>query len=168
MSSAEHSLHSSYREALIEHLFVGELMRYRWVQGLGRLEVLKNQVDDSGYDLVLEYDSVIRHVQLKATFHGSSVRRFTVNTALSSKPSGCVVAVLVAPRTLAIGPFRWFGGSPGAPLLSLDRLAVAKHTKANAQGVKSARPNIRVLPLAAMEEVSSIEALCEMLFGPPR
>ena len=33
---------------------------------------LKPQVDDAGYDLVLETDSVVRHIQLKTSFEGSS------------------------------------------------------------------------------------------------
>ena len=166
MDATEHSLYSSYREALLEHLLVGELMRHMWVRGLGRLEVLQTQVDDSGYDLVLEARSVIRHVQIKATFRGSRTQRFNVNIALSTKPSGCVVVVLFHPETLAIGPFWWFGAPPGEPLPSLDEFLVAKHTKGNAQGVKLSRPNIRVLPWAAMDELDSIEALCNRLFGP--
>ena len=48
-----HSLRSSHREALLEHLFAGEIMKRLWLRGDWRLEVLKPQVDDSGYDLVL-------------------------------------------------------------------------------------------------------------------
>ncbi|HEX6372903.1 MAG TPA: hypothetical protein VF006_28530 [Longimicrobium sp.] len=54
MSSTAHNLYSSYREALLEHLFAGELMRHLWREGLVRIELLKPQVDDGGYDLVLE------------------------------------------------------------------------------------------------------------------
>jgi hypothetical protein len=70
--TAEHSLHSSYREMLLEHIFVGEVMRHLWVSGGKRLEILKPQVDDAGYDLVLESDSVVRHIKLKTSFEGSS------------------------------------------------------------------------------------------------
>lgn len=62
---SEHSLHSSYREMLLEHLFAGEVMRHMWLAGCNRLEILKPQVDDGGYDLVLEANSYVRHVQLK-------------------------------------------------------------------------------------------------------
>lgn len=165
MSTTEHFLHSSYREALLEHLFVGELMRHLWVNGGGRVEVLKLQVDDGGYDVVLEAASVVRHIQLKATFHGSRTQRFPINSALAAKPSGCVVLVLFKPETLVIGPFRFFGGAPGEKLPSLDGLAVARHTKANAQGEKLPRPNIRVLPWSAMEELGSMEDLAVRLFG---
>lgn len=41
-------------------------MRHVWLSGLRRLEVLKPQVDDGGYDLVLEAANVARHIQLEA------------------------------------------------------------------------------------------------------
>ena len=72
LNTADHSRHSSCREMLIEHLFVGEVMRHVWVSGGKRLEILKPQVDDGGYDLVLETGSVLRHIQLKTSFEGSS------------------------------------------------------------------------------------------------
>lgn len=165
MSSTEHSLHSSYRESLLEHLFAGEVMRHVWLSGLRRLEVLKPQVDDGGYDLVLEAGSVVRHVQLKATFKGSTVKTFKVNLGLAGKPSGCVVCVLFDQGTLALGPFYWFGGKPGQKLPDLSEFKVAKHTKGNARGVKTERPNLRVLPLSAFERVLDIPSLATLLFG---
>src|ERR1700691_3756856 len=102
MGTNEHSFLSSYREMLLEHLFVGEIMRHVWLSGLKRVEVLKPQVDDGGYDLVFDVGSIVRHVQLKATFRGSTVRRFNVNTALALKPSGCVVGLLFEPTTMEL------------------------------------------------------------------
>ena len=72
LNTADHSRHSSCREMLIEHLFVGEVMRHVWVPGGKRLEIFTSQVDDGGYDLVSENGSVVRHIQLKTSFEGSS------------------------------------------------------------------------------------------------
>ena len=165
MDLRDHYLLSSYREMLLEHLFAGEVMRHVWLSGVKRLEVLKPQVDDGGYDLVLEGNSIVRHVQLKATFRGSKVGRFTINTGLAGKPSGCVVVVLFDPTTLDLGPFLWFGGAPGAPLPSLQGFAVGKHAKGNAQGVKLRRPNMRVVPRATFEPLAGIAQVAEHLFG---
>ena len=85
LSATDHSLHSSYREMLLEHLFVGEVMRHLWVSGGKRLEILKPQVDDAGYDLVFEMDQIVRHIQLKTSFEGSTVRRFNVNAGLAAQ-----------------------------------------------------------------------------------
>jgi hypothetical protein len=153
---------------LLEHLFAGEVMRHVWLSGIRRLEILKPQVDDGGYDLVLEGNNVVRHVQLKATFRGSNVARFSVNTGLAAKPSGCVVVLLFDPQTLDLGPFLWFGGSPGEPLPDLSRYPIAKHTKGNSQGVKLQRPRLRVLPRSSFQRLTSITELAERLFGPFR
>ena len=58
------SSQSSYQEMLIEHLFTGDLLRTLWPR---HAEVLKPQVDDGGYDLVVEVGSIIRHIQLKTS-----------------------------------------------------------------------------------------------------
>jgi hypothetical protein len=151
---------------LLEHLFAGEVMRHVWLSGARRMEILKPQVDDGGYDLVLEASSVVRHLQLKATFRGSKVGRFTVNAGLSEKPSGCVVVLLFDPESLDLGPFLWFGGRPGHPLPDLSMFAVARHTKANAKGFKAARPRMRTLPRSAFQRVATVSELAVTLFGP--
>ena len=46
----KHSEQSSYREKLIEHLFIGELLKLSWTNGDCQLEVGKPEVDNSGYD----------------------------------------------------------------------------------------------------------------------
>lgn len=165
MSATEHNLLSSYREMLLEHLFAGEVMRCVWLSGVKRLEVLKPQVDDGGYDLVLEGNSVVRHIQLKATFRGSKVNRFNVNDALALKPSGCVIVLLFDPGTLELGPFEWFGGRPGERLPDLEAYSAATHTKRNAQGIKGVRQRIKVVPRSAFKDISSIRGIAECLFG---
>lgn len=83
-----HSLHSSYREKLIEHLLVGELLKFSWQSEDFSLEVSKPEVDNAGYDLIAEANGVIRHIQLKATFVGSAtyqkLRRPSLNAPFDS------------------------------------------------------------------------------------
>ena len=62
MTIVQHTHFSSHREVLIEHLFVGEIMRCLSMRGISQLEVLQPQVDDSGYDLVFELNAIMRHV----------------------------------------------------------------------------------------------------------
>ena len=47
-------LHSSLREKVLEHLFVGDLLRCLWRLGRRDIELLRAEVDYAGYDLVLE------------------------------------------------------------------------------------------------------------------
>lgn len=161
-----HSVRSSYREMLLEHLFLGEVLRSLWKAGVYDVEVLKPQVDDAGYDLVIECNGVARHVQLKSTHHRSRVARVNINVALAVKQSGCVIWIVFDESTLSLGPFRWFGGEPGSPLPSLRGLKVAKHTKGDSTGKKAKRPNIRVLPKGRFEELSTIGEVVGRLFGP--
>ena len=166
ISASEHNLYSSYREALLEHIFSGEVMKHLWLRGNMRIETLKPQVDDAGYDLILEANEVVRHVQLKSSHNGSSTGDVRVSLDLAKKPSGCVVWLWFDKATLHLGPFLFFGNAPGLPLPSLDGLKVARHTKANSQGIKSERPNVRVIPKNRFESLRSIDDLVLRLFGP--
>lgn len=163
-----HSTRSSHREALLEHLFAGEVMKHLWLRGDWFLEVLKPQVDDSGYDLVLEANGITRHVQLKASFHGSKLRSVPINRLLANKPSGCVVCMRFDRSTLALGPFLFFGAGPGKPLPSVESMRSGRHTKGNAQGVKAERPSIKMVPLSKFRQFETVAQLVEGLFGPVR
>lgn len=94
MKTTKHSLLSSYREALIEHLFVGEVLRELWKRGPVEAEIMKPQVDDAGYDVVIEAKGVTRHIQLKSSFTEARTARQKVHLKLERKPSGCVVWVM--------------------------------------------------------------------------
>ena len=165
MSASGHSLYSSYREMLLEHLFAGTVMRHLWLRDFGRLEMLKPQVDDSGYDLVLEANAVVRHIQLKASHHGAATPGVSINAALAEKPSGCVIWLRFDPATLDFGPFLWFGGKPGDKLPDLSPFRVTTHTKRNAMGIKTERPNIRYVPKASFQQLPTIEDVVTRLFG---
>ncbi|MEH6484514.1 MULTISPECIES: hypothetical protein [Pseudomonas] len=161
----EHSLHSSYREKLIEHLLIGELLKLSWRRQDFSLEISKPQVDKSGYDLIAETNNVIRHIQLKATFIGSTTAVHKVHVSLSKKPSGCVVLVYFNKETLDLGPYYFFGASAGKPLPNLEALRTAKHTKGDATGLKSERPNLRMLSKGSFVKLETISDLYRQLFG---
>lgn len=84
---------------------------------------------------------------------------------LGAKPSGCLVFMWFDQQTLDLGPFAFFGGKPGEPLPDLAGFKVGKHTKANAEGVKAERPNIRTLPLSKFDRLTTIEQVVARLFG---
>lgn len=161
----QHVENSSYRERLLEHLFIGELLKLSWTSGDCALEISKPEVDRSGYDLIAEANGVIRHIQLKATFVGSSTASQKLHISLGGKPSGCVVLIHFDKETLVLGPYLYFGGTPGEPLPSLANHKVAKHTKGNAQGIKGERPNIRTIPNSAFAKIDTIQELYFQLFG---
>ncbi len=151
---------------MLEHLFVGDLLRCLWRHGKSGIEVLRSEVDDSGYDLVLEYNGLLRHIQLKSSYHGAKTRDVKINSALARKPSGCVVWVFFEQATMELGPFLWFGDEPGKPLPALGDRA-GKHTKGDRAGVKAVRPNIRVVGKARFQQMDTIDSVVRALFGVP-
>jgi len=160
----EHSINSSYRERLIEHLFVGELLKLSWRNKDFSLEVSKPEVDNSGYDLIIESNGILRHVQLKSTFVGAKTARQNIHVSLARKPSGCVVWVYFNQETLELGPYLFFGGKPSEPLPDISILRVAKHRKGDADGFKAERPNIRSVNKGDFIKYPTINVLYRALF----
>ena len=159
-----HSHDSGLREKVIEHLFVGDLLRCLWRKGSRDIDVLRAEVDRAGYDLVLESNSVLRHVQLKASYRSAKTNEGGININLARKPSGCVIWIWFDPDTMDLGPFLWFGGLPGQPLPSLgDR--VGKHSKGDSTGLKAERPNIRLVRKSKFDALPTMEEVVGTLFG---
>ncbi len=163
-NSAIHTTRSSYREAVLEHLFTGELLRTLWLRGV-HAEVLRPFVDDAGYDLVVHANRITRHIQLKSSFWRAKTARQKVHQQLGLKPSGCVVWLRFHEATLQFEEYLWFGNPPGDPLPDLSRFAIARHTKGDASGRKAERPAIRVIPKGRFVSISTMEQLAEKLFG---
>lgn len=159
-----HTNNSSYREKLIEHLFVAELLKVSWLHHECSLEVAKPEVDDAGYDLIIETPGCVRHIQLKTTIVGGKAASQKVHTKLAGKPSGCVVWIYFDSQSLDLGPFYYFGSQAGQPLPSLIAHKTATHTKGNRVGFKAERPNIRVVPKGCFQKCESIEELFFRLF----
>jgi hypothetical protein len=126
MMAAEdrHFTHSTLRERIVEHVFIGDVLRTLWRRGVTDVEILRPEFDAHGYDVVMSRGAVVRHVQLKTQAAG----KVSVGHALSQKPSGCVVWIGLEKDTLDLGPFLWFGGLPGAPLpdIPATRILVAQ------------------------------------------
>ena len=160
------SLHSSRREKLVEHVFVGEVLRCLWRVGVHEVDILRAETDAAGYDIVIEVGGVSRHIQLKSSAQNATTAKQKVNVALGAKRSGCVLWVLFNSSTMELGPFLWFGGKPSEPLPDMTGFPIAKHTKGNAAGEKAERRNIRVITKGKFTKVSSISGVLEKLFGP--
>lgn len=166
-SSARHSRDSSLREQALGHLFLGQLLAEMWRSNQHDTEVLKGEVDRGGYDLVLEANGVIRHVQLKSSFVGSKVRQISVSTKLLTKPGGCVVWLEFDPDSLQIERYLWFGAAAGSPLPDIGA-RITRHSRANSAGQKNERPLHREVSKSRFEALSGIVPLVNRLFAGPR
>jgi hypothetical protein len=163
--AARPSIFSSKLEKILEARLCAELATDLWLRGIADFEVLRTEVDDAGYDLVLEANGYLRHIQLKASRAGATTAEVSVSTRLARKPSGCVVWMLYDPETLRIERFRWLGDAPGEPLPPLGD-KVTRHTKGDRLGFKAERPGHRTVPRARFETLHSPAELLDRLFGP--
>lgn len=163
MTDTAQYLESSLREQMLEHIFVADLLRCLWRNKIYNVEILRGEVDRGGYDLVVECNGIVRHIQFKASHKTAKTSRVDINLNLASKPSGCVIWIWFDPDTMELGPFRWFGGEPGQPLPPLgDR--VTRHSKGNAEGTKTERSNSRTLNKGQFTALAGIEDVVRVLF----
>jgi hypothetical protein len=159
-----HSSDSSLREQALGHMFLGQLLAFMWRHDRRDIEVLKSEVDRGGYDVVLESNGIIRHVQLKSSFRGSKVREVDVGLKLLRKRSGCILWLEFDSETLAIERFYWYGGLPGMPLPELGK-RISRHTKGNSFGEKNERLVHRVLTRGRFELLVNVSEVVGKLFG---
>jgi hypothetical protein len=159
-----HYAESSARENLIEHIFLGELLRGLWRKNVRDLEVLRPEVDSGGYDLALEFRGLTRHLQLKSSYRGARRSEVTAHVKLLDRPSSCILWIFFDQDTLSLGPFLWFGGIPGERIPSLGE-KIARHTKPNARLKKADRPAHRVIPKSRFETLDTIEEVIQKLIG---
>jgi hypothetical protein len=169
--NSENSTRSSLRESIIEHLFIGEILKELWKEHATQVEVLKPQVDDAGYDIVIECKrnsksgtSIPYHIQLKSSFDGSKTARVSLSEKLTNRPHWCVIWVFFDPKTLSLGPFRWFGAAPGQPSPDIANLKPTKHSKGDATGNKAVRPGNYDVPKSKFVELDSIRDVIGKLF----
>jgi hypothetical protein len=159
-----HFLHSTLREKIAEHLFIGGLLRRLWQLGVFDAEVLRSEFDAGGYDLVLSCREIVRHIQFKTIIAGGKAQSVKLSLRLAEKPSGCAVWMVLG-DDLTIRSFYWFGGEPGQPLPDIREAKIAKHTKADATGKKAGRDNHRIVARSRFDEVPSLDKLIAKLLG---
>jgi len=162
--TSAHYLHSTLRERIVEHVFVGEALRRLWQRGITGVEVLRSEFDAGGYDLV-SYKAITRHIQFKTVTLGGRAPRVTANLKLMEKPSGCIIWIVVSPD-LDLLSYLWFGNAPDVPLPDIRGFPVARHAKGTAQGKKNERPMHRVIAKGQFEKVATLDLILTRLFGP--
>lgn len=156
-----HYKHSSYREMIVEHLMLSELLTLAWAQDR-IIEVSRAETDQYGYDLVLTEGVITRHVQVKASVKGGKAGKQTLNLSLLSKPSPCVVWVVVSDddeNGLARDHYRFLGGAPGLPMPNVGDMP-AKDPK-----TKKLREGHRQVRSSAFTRASTPLELLTLLFG---
>lgn len=143
---AAHHLHSSLREKIVEHVFVGEALRALWRRGVFDVEVLRTEFDAHGYDLVMGRGKVVRHIQFKTGVRDRP-RRISIASALDMR---C---------------FYWLGAGPEEPLPALgDR--PPKRIGRTVEGIRPLREKHRMINGSAFRKIDTMGGILETLFGP--
>jgi hypothetical protein len=161
------SLKSTFYEQLVEHVFISELLQEACFAFGQTVDVLRAEVDSSGYDVVFECNGILRYVQLKTSKHDAKRRAVPVNIALAQKAGACIIWLPreTDPATCRIKlSYLFFGGAPGETLPSLDSFPIAKHTKGDSTGKKNARPAIRLVPKSRFAKIATVRELVATLF----
>ncbi|WP_449473964.1 hypothetical protein [Sphingobium chungangianum] len=123
-------------------------------------ELLRTDCDRDGYDLVIEANGIIRHVQLKGQVLGGAAREVTAHVNLAIKPSACIIWMTYDPLTMRPVSYRFFGNPPGEKIPPLgDRIAT------HSRGKKKQRPDHRVIFARRFEKIGGLEELVDRLFG---
>jgi hypothetical protein len=161
---ANHYRHSSLRERIVEHIFVGDALRELWRDGITDVEVLRSEFDAHGYDLVMSRGQIVRHIQFKTSTRNKPIK-VSISRHLFEKPSGCVIWIKIS-SDLSLKPFYWLGAEPGQPLSAIDGLRAAKGRR-NKDGKRIERPNHVYVPDAQFERVPTLRGVLRKLFETP-
>jgi hypothetical protein len=100
---------SSYVENVLKHALVAGLAFIAWKRSPTlSLQVFNSEVDDSGFDVVLGFDTHVRYVQLKQSHSGKKLSKCSVRTSFASRNGSCVVLMIHSLETLKLESFRFF------------------------------------------------------------
>ena len=154
--NSKNSTHSSLRESIVERLFVGEILRQLWCQGKFKVEILKPQVDNAGYDLAITCNSTLWHVQLKSSNVDGKRSSVDVGIELTKKPNWCVIWIFLG-KDLGFKSFRWFGSDSGQ--FVEKNFKPTKHTKGNSTGYKAERPGHCEIPRSKFKELTKDQVI---------
>lgn len=157
---------STYRESLLEAVFIAELVQSCAMAGRPWVEIARAFVDFQGYDLVATCGSVTRHIQLKSSRPGVDLHR-----ALTEKPSACCVITVpyVDSDRRRIGlDYLWFGGGPGTQLAFPPDARPAKTARnvfRDGEWMKVERKNHLRVGARHFEFLPSVDEVATRLFG---
>jgi hypothetical protein len=162
--NSKNSIHSSLRASIVEHLFVGEFLRELWCQNEFKVEILKPQVDDAGYDLAIACNSTLWHIQLKTSNEDGKRSSVNVGLDLVKKPHWCVIWMSID-KDLRFKNFRWLDSQQCGLSFEGANFKPLKHTKGDAKGHKAERPRHVEVPRSRFKKLSSISDVIGCLFA---
>jgi hypothetical protein len=157
---------SSHVENVLRHAFLAELAGEVWRDDPNEpLGISNAEVDDSGYDVVLERNAIIRRIQLKQHHEGKTPKAFSVRVEFATYPGSCIVAIAHSLADLKPTFYSFYGSGPAEhmPYIEVHRTTKAAKRKTS-EGTRALRLNYRDVPFSRFKKNLSIRQLIEELF----
>jgi hypothetical protein len=149
---------SVFREKMLLHIFLADIYSYFWFKRNDTLEILHSEIDNFGYDIVICANDKTRHVQLKSLVSAGANSIFKINERLATKQGGCVIIQEYKETGSKIDVLYHF-----FEVDTLENYKTAKHTKANAEGIKKEREGIKEIPKRDFKTCQNIEELIKII-----
>ena len=119
---------------------------------------MRPDVDDDGFDVVVELDEVLRHVQLKGRRLGATTSTVGVHRRLSFKPNGCIVHMdyhFDNVKGLDVA-YRILGQPAGCGRLVIPATAKKATRPGNAKKERPETFSVRVSSFTKMDDVAEL------------
>jgi hypothetical protein len=157
---------SSYVENVLRHAFLAELSCLVWENDpFDSLKISNGEVDDSGYDVVLERGNVVRHIQLKQAHEEKVPKKFSVRVSFATLPGSCMVVISHALTDLRPKSYSFYGSNPTEPMPYIEAHRTTKSSgRRNADGDRVLRINYRDIPFGRFKRGLSAGELLDELF----
>lgn len=157
---------SSHVENVLRHAFLAELASEVWRDDPNEpLGISNAEVDDSGYDVVIERNAIIRRIQIKQHHEGKVPRAYSVRVGFATYPGSCIVAIAHSLIDLRPVSYSYYGSGPEEPMPYIE---AHRSTKApgrrTADGQRIIRLKYRDVPFSRFKKNLSIRQLIEELF----
>lgn len=157
---------SSHVENVLRHAFLAELASEVWRDDPNeRLGISKAEVDDSGYDLVLERNAVIRRVQMKHAHDEKSPKKFSVRVEFAMYPGSCIVVISHSLVDLKPTSYSFYGNGPDQEMPYIEAHRTTKSpVRRGADGKRKLRHAYRDVPYSRFKKGLSMRELIQELF----
>jgi predicted Rossmann-fold nucleotide-binding protein len=157
---------SRYVENVLKHAFVAQLASEVWARDpFANLQVYNSEVDDSGFDIVLQLGSHVRYVQLKQTRNDKVPRSSSVRLSFAVMPGSCVVLMSHSIDKLHLTHYRFWGAGPSEPMQSIAALKATKSPiRRDTEGKRKLRTNYRDVPVGQFKGPLNTGELLDLLF----
>jgi hypothetical protein len=155
-NQVENTLTRALIAAIAEELW----RRDHWLD----LQVFKDKVDDSGFDLVLGCNGAMRYIQVRFAALRGRAGRFPLRQDAALMPGGCAVVLVYQPGLPAIDHCLFFGGALGAAMPGIEDCPVSRFIGRSPLAGAALQPPYRDVPRRRFSAPLTMEETVGRLF----